>query len=167
MKTPALALPLLFGLSLALQGCSPSPAGPVDSTSNTEPRTAGAQLPLVVVHKNASCGCCNDWVEHMRAAGFRVQVRNEDNLNPVKERVGVPVGMGSCHTAEIGGYFVEGHVPAADIKRLLAERPAAKGLVVPGMPVGSPGMEAPDGRSQPYTVGLVGPDGATTAYARH
>lgn len=126
-----------------------------------------AALPRMVVNKSASCGCCGLWVEHMRAAGFEVEVRNSDNVHPVKERVGVPVGKGSCHTAEVGGYFVEGHVPADDIKRLLAQKPDAKGLVLPGMPAGSPGMEMPDGTKQAYTVELVQRDGATTAFARH
>ena len=126
-----------------------------------------ASLPLVVVHKSPSCGCCVAWVEHMQRAGFVVEVRNVDNLDPVKTRVGVPAGKGSCHTAEVGGYFVEGHVPADDVKRLLTERPDAKGLTVPGMPMGSPGMEVPDGRVQAYTVELVDRDGATSAYAQH
>jgi hypothetical protein len=124
-------------------------------------------LPPVVVHKSPTCGCCALWVDHMRAAGFQVEVRDTDNLNPVKESVGVPIGKGSCHTAEVGGYFVEGHVPADDIKRLLAEKPAAKGLVLPGMPMGSPGMEAPDGSVAPYTVELVARDGSTHAFAQH
>ena len=124
-------------------------------------------LPLVVVHKNPTCGCCEGWVDHMRQAGFRVEVRDEDNLDPVKQRLGVPHGKGSCHTAEVGGYLVEGHVPAQDVKRLLAEKPDAKGLVLPGMPMGSPGMEMPDGTVQPYTVELVKPDGSTSAYAVH
>ncbi|HEY0660303.1 MAG TPA: DUF411 domain-containing protein [Lysobacter sp.] len=126
-----------------------------------------SRLPLMVVHKSASCGCCGLWVDHMRQAGFTVEVRNEDNLNPIKERVGVPYGKGSCHTAEVGGYFIEGHVPAADVKRLLAEKPEAKGLVLPGMPLGSPGMEVPDGTVQSYTVELVDKQGATTAFAKH
>ena len=121
----------------------------------------------MVVHKNESCGCCNGWVDHMRAAGFAVEVRNEDNLDPVKTRLGVPPGKGSCHTAEVGGYLIEGHVPAEDIRRLLAQRPDARGLVLPGMPLGSPGMEMPDGRSQPYTVELVLRDGSTRPYATH
>ncbi|MCJ0824779.1 DUF411 domain-containing protein [Luteimonas sp. 50] len=166
MKSLALA-PALLGLALALASCTPTSAAPGSTSDDARPVTAAAKLPLVVVHKNASCGCCNDWIEHVRAAGFRVQVRNEVNLNPIKERVGVPLGKGSCHTAEVDGYFVEGHVPAADIKRLLAERPAARGLVLPGMPIGSPGMESPDGRSQPYTVELVGFDGGTSAFSRH
>jgi len=103
----------------------------------------------------------------MRAAGFKVDVRDVDDLDSVKSRVGIPFGKGSCHTAEVGGYFVEGHVPALDIKRLLAEKPDAKGLVVPGMPAGSPGMEMPDGRVQPYVVELVGRDGTTSDFAHH
>lgn len=129
--------------------------------------TASLPLPLVVVHKSPSCGCCGLWVEHMQQAGFPVEVRNLDNVNPIKERLGVPLGKGSCHTAEVGGYFVEGHVPADDVKRLLVEKPVAKGLVLPGMPAGSPGMETPDGRVQPYVVELVGEDGDTKAFAQH
>jgi len=152
---------------------APEPPAPA-ATSSAEVDTAtpamtpvDASLPLVVVHKSPSCGCCVAWVEHMQRAGFVVEVRNVDNLDPVKTRVGVPAGKGSCHTAEVGGYFVEGHVPADDVKRLLAERPDAKGLTVPGMPMGSPGMEVPDGRVQAYTVELVGRNGATSAYAQH
>jgi len=119
------------------------------------------------VHKNESCGCCKLWVQHLEKAGFSVQVIDEDNLGPIKERVGVPYGKGSCHTAEVAGYFVEGHVPATDIQRLLRERPQAKGLTVPGMPAGSPGMEVPSGQVVPYEVLLVGKDGSTSVYARH
>ena len=157
MKKMSLALIAMF--ALLLQGCTESVAAPPQA--GTEP------LPRVLVHKNEYCGCCNGWVEHMRKAGFPVEVRNVDNLDPVKTRVGVPAGKGSCHTAEVGGYFIEGHVPAADVKRLLSERPDARGLVLPGMPLGSPGMESPDGRSVPYTVELVGPRGETTPYASH
>jgi len=103
----------------------------------------------------------------MKHTGFDVQVREVDNLGPIKEALGVPVGMGSCHTAEIGGYFIEGHVPPEDVQRLLAEKPAARGLSVPGMPMGSPGMETPDGRVQPYEVLLIAEDGSATVYARH
>ncbi len=167
------------GLALCLTFALPACAGneePAATESNRAPAPTitpvnlanrSPDLPRVVVHKSASCGCCASWVEHMRKNGFEVDVRNEDNLNPIKERVGVPVGKGSCHTGEVGGYFVEGHVPADDIKRLLTEKPDAKGVVVPGMPAGSPGMEMPDGKTQPYTVELVGRDGSTTAFARH
>lgn len=130
-------------------------------------QAAESALPSVTVYKNASCGCCRLWVQHLVRAGFTVQVKNVANLNPVKQRVGVPVGMGSCHTAEVGGYFVEGHVPAQDIRRLLREHPRAKGLVVPGMPAGSPGMEVPSGKVQPYDVQLVAPEGKTSVFARH
>jgi hypothetical protein len=151
MNLKALALSLLLGL--ALSGCSPS--------------TAETSLPGVTVHKSESCGCCKIWVDRLRDAGFPVDVRNEDNLNAVKQRVGIPYGMGSCHTAEVEGYFVEGHVPVEDIKRLLRERPDAKGLTVPGMPAGSPGMEVPSGQVQPYEVLLVAKDGSTSVWSRH
>ena len=124
-------------------------------------------LPTLIVHKNESCGCCRAWVRHMKLAGFPVDVRNVSNLGPIKERVGIPVAMGSCHTAEVGGYFVEGHVPAEDVKRLLAEHPGAKGITVPAMPVGSPGMESPSGKIQPYDVYLVALDGTVSVFAHH
>lgn len=124
-------------------------------------------LPPVVVHKSPACGCCTHWVDHLRQSGFEVEVREVGNLDPVKTRVGVPPGKGSCHTAEVAGYFVEGHVPAGDIRRLLAERPDARGLTLPGMPLGSPGMEVPDGTVQPYAVELVARDGTTGVFSRH
>lgn len=133
------------------------------SAATTEPST----LPAVLVYKTPTCGCCELWVDHLREAGFSVEIRDQVDLNPIKLKVGIPPAKGSCHTAEVGGYFVEGHVPADDIKRLLSEKPDAKGLVVPGMPMGSPGMEVADGRTQPYTVELVERDGSTTAFARH
>ena len=116
MKAFAIVPTLL--LAFVLTGCSPS--------------SAQSALPLVKVTKNPSCGCCKIWVERLRDAGFQVEVNDVDNLNSVKQRVGLPYGMGSCHTAEVGGYFVEGHVPVEDIKRLLRERPQARGLAVPG-----------------------------------
>ena len=151
--------------------CTRTPSvadNPTSPSHVTVPATLReSALPLVVVHKDPSCGCCTAWVKHLQDAGFTVEVREEGDLNPIKERVGVPYGKGSCHTAEVGGYFVEGHVPAEDIKRLLTEKPDAKGLVVPGMPAGSPGMELPDGSVQAYTVELVHRDGSTVAYAQH
>ncbi|HLM53647.1 MAG TPA: DUF411 domain-containing protein [Pseudoxanthomonas sp.] len=128
---------------------------------------AAAALPEVHVHRDANCSCCILWVNHLREAGFKVKVTDEADMGAIKRRVGIPEGKSSCHTAEVGGYFVEGHVPAQDIKRLLAQRPAAKGLVLPGMPLGSPGMEVPDGTVQPYTVELVGNDGSTREWSRH
>lgn len=128
---------------------------------------AAAATPLVVVHKTPTCGCCGVWVTHMEKAGFKTQVHNLDDLAPVKQRLGVPAGLASCHTAQVDGYFVEGHVPAADVQRLLRERPKAKGLAVPGMPAGSPGMEVPSGRVDRYDVMLVGNDGKATVFATH
>jgi len=127
---------------------------------------AAAEQPELVVHKSPSCGCCGLWVDHMRKAGFAAKVNNVDNMSPIKERVGIPYGMGSCHTAEVGGYFIEGHVPAEQVVRLLKEKPKAKGLTVPNMPIGSPGMEQGD-TQQPYEVHLVNLDGTTTVYARY
>jgi hypothetical protein len=131
------------------------------------PSRKASPLPHMVVHKSATCGCCAAWVDHVRHAGFEVEVRDEVELGAVKDKLGVPADMVSCHTAVVGGYYIEGHVPADDIKRLLAERPKAKGLVLPGMPMGSPGMEMPDGRAQPYAVGLVKADGTTQVFASH
>lgn len=145
--------------ALAAGGCKRESASPSV--------TATASAVQMVVYKTPSCGCCDGWVEHMRKAGFAVTVHEFDNLNDVKTRAGVPFGMGSCHTAEIDGYFIEGHVPASDIRRLLAEKPAVKALVLPGMPIGSPGMEDSSGRVEPYTVMQVGKDGATSEFAHH
>lgn len=137
------------------------------SVETTVVSSGPAALPKVVVHKSPSCGCCALWVKHMREAGFSVDVRNTDNLEPVKKRLGVPLGKGSCHTAQVGTLVVEGHVPAGDIKRLLAANDGAKGLVLPGMPAGSPGMEMPDRRVQRYTVEKVNADGSTSPFATH
>lgn len=111
-------------------------------------------LPEVVVHRDPSCGCCGAWAEHLRRAGFSVTMVETGNRNTIKQRLGVPADLISCHTAEIAGYVVEGHVPASAIRRLLAERPPAAGLAVPGMPVGSPGMEG--GAPDTYEVVLFG-----------
>jgi hypothetical protein len=116
--------------------------------------------------KSPSCGCCNDWVAHLRRAGFRVRITDVADVTPTARRLGVPDDLRSCHTASVGGYAIEGHVPAADIRRLLAQRPAAAGLAVPGMPMGSPGMEHGAMR-QPYQVILFTRAGRRTVFARH
>ena len=122
------------------------------------PRRGHAEaLPLVSVSKDPSCGCCDGWVAHIEAAGFPVKVVESSDMDSLKQRLGVPAELASCHTAEVGGYVVEGHVPAAAIRRLLAERPDATGLAVPGMPAGSPGMDFPGVDPEPYEVFLVGP----------
>lgn len=121
----------------------------------------GPRKPLVEVWKDPECGCCQDWVRHMQEHGFALQVHQSGNA-AMRARLGMPQRFGSCHTALVGGYVIEGHVPAADVQRLLREKPAAIGLAVPGMPVGSPGMDGPayGGRRDPFQVLLVGRDGA-------
>ena len=128
------------------------------------PAAAGA----MTVYKTASCGCCKDWVEHVRAAGFEVEARDVSRAQLIehKKRLGVDPRMASCHTAVIDGYVVEGHVPAADIGRMLEESPEIAGIGVPGMPVGSPGMEVGD-RTEPYTVIAFDGRGGFRAFARH
>ena len=145
---------------------SPQAAMPAGATKAT-PSAQTSALPVALVHKSPTCGCCTAWVQHLRKAGFTVRIDQREDLEPLKKRLGVPLGKGSCHTAEIGGLIVEGHVPAEDIKRLLADRGTARGLVVPGMPMGSPGMEVPDGRVQRYTVERINADGSTSPFATH
>jgi hypothetical protein len=123
------------------------------------------ELPTMTLWKSPWCGCCGNWVEHVRAAGFKVQVKEIEDLGVVKRMAAVPDDMQSCHTARVGGYTVEGHVPASDILRLLDERPNALGLVVPGMPSGSPGME--NGEQDPYDVFLLKHDGETEVISSH
>ena len=120
--------------------------------------TEASGWPTAMVYKSPTCGCCTKWIDHLRENGFEVQIREPADMDAVKDRLEVPTDMRSCHTAVIGGYVVEGHVPATDIKRLLRDRPKAKGLAVPGMPLGSPGMEA-GSRQQAYTVWLLNQGG--------
>jgi hypothetical protein len=122
-------------------------------------RPAFAAEAAIKVHKDPNCGCCSGWAQHLRNAGFTVEVENATDLASVRKRLGVPPELAACHTAEVSGYVLEGHVPAPAVRRLLAERPKARGLAVPGMPVGSPGMEGGD--PEPYTVVLFGPGGQT------
>ena len=125
-----------------------------------------AAAATLVVTKSAYCGCCKDWVEHMKKAGFAVQVHEVDDVTPTARKLGVPDKLRSCHTSQIGGYAIEGHVPAADVKRLLATRPKAAGLAVPGMVAGSPGMEQ-GGHKEPYQVLLFDKAGKTKVFASH
>jgi len=119
----------------------------------------------VEVWKGPTCGCCREWIRHIEASGFQVQSHDNGNTE-IRARLGMPVKYGSCHTARVGGYVLEGHVPARDIRRLLQEKPRAIGLAVPGMPVGSPGMDGPEyqGRKDAYQVLLVARDGTTMPY---
>lgn len=159
---------LAIAFCLPLAACADPVAPPTASAQAPQPvLQTSAAPPAMRVHKTATCGCCSVWIDHMREAGFEVEAIDEQDLGAVKARLGVPFAKGSCHTAEIEGYLVEGHVPAEDIRRLLAERPDARGLVLPGMPLGSPGMEMPDGRRQAFTVELVDRDGTTRPFSHH
>jgi hypothetical protein len=128
------------------------------------PVVAREALPQVQVFKNPSCGCCGAWVDHMKAAGFAVNVTEVDDNSVARRKYGLPDRFGSCHTAVVAGYAVEGHVPANDVKKLLAMKPVAIGLAVPGMPVGSPGMEM-GSRKDPYQVLLVAKDGRERVFS--
>ena len=121
--------------------------------------------PVIEVYKSASCGCCEGWVKHLREQGFAVRAHDVGNPGAYREKFGIPGDLGSCHTGLVQGYAIEGHVPAADIRRLLAQRPKARGLAVPSMPLGSPGMEGP--RKDPYDVLLVASDGRRTVFTHY
>jgi hypothetical protein len=116
-----------------------------------------AESSAILVHKDPNCSCCSGWVKHLKDAGFTVTVEKTTDLQPVRKRLGVPADLAACHTAEVDGYVLEGHVPAVAVRRLLKERPTAIGLAVPGMPAGSPGMEG--GVPQKYEVVIFGATG--------
>ena len=124
------------------------------------------QLPVVEVFKSPDCGCCANWVKHLEANGFKTKVTNTEAIDEVKTRMNVPKKVQSCHTAVVDGYVLEGHVPSADVKRLLKDRPAVVGLAVPGMPMGSPGMEVGN-RVQRYDVVSFDKQGATRVFASY
>lgn len=128
------------------------------------PLFAAAAGPVVEVYKSEYCGCCHEWAKHLEDNGFTVKATNVENPSDYREKFGIPKELGSCHSAKVGGYALEGHVPANEIKRLLTEKPKARGLAVPAMPMGSPGMEG--SRRDPYDVVLVNKDGGKSVY-RH
>ena len=170
IRLPRFFPSLLIATTLA--ACSQAVPVPVDTahaaTATPSPRkTATSPAPGITVHRDAYCGCCHLWIEHLRKEGFEVDDRVQSDMNIVKERLGISPEHASCHTAEVAGYAVEGHVPASDIRRLLKERPRIHGLVLPGMPVGSPGMEVEGVDGEAYTVLTVGHDGTTSVYAQH
>jgi len=145
---------LLVIAGLALAGSVALAAAP--------PAQQSAQM---TVYKTPTCGCCAQWVEHMKKAGFKVQVQDMDDLTEIKQASGVPIPIRTCHTAVVGGYVIEGHVPADLVKKVLAEKPKATGIAVPGMPIGSPGMESGN-EKQSYDVVLFDKTGKTTVYAK-
>jgi hypothetical protein len=138
-------------------------------------RSLGAQgpatqptLPMMTVYKSSTCGCCKLWVDHAKSHGFPVRVVDTDDLGGVKRDLGIPAQLASCHTVVVGGFLIEGHVPAVDVKRLLATRPRVRGLAVPGMPIGAPGMEqgAPADYTR-YDVIAFATNGTMTVFATH
>jgi len=136
---------------------------PLTPIQATEQSTSAQSLPVVEMTKQPQCGCCTAWADHLRAEGFEVNITETRAMWGVKRMAGIPEKLDACHTATVGGYVVEGHVPADDIKRLLSERPDVKGIAVPGMPIGSPGMEM-DGRTEPYDVLSFDADGRTEVF---
>lgn len=151
-QKPRWIKPLLASVAIAVGATAASLSGPTFAAEFT-------------VYKSPWCGCCSKWVYHLQASGHTVSTKDIENLDMVKKKAGVPERLQSCHTAMVEGYVIEGHVPSKDIERLLAERPMAKGLAVPGMPIGSPGMEG--GAPDKYTVMLINPDGSSDVFARH
>jgi len=132
---------------------------------NPKPTEADTTLPVVTVYKSPTCGCCSKWVKHMESNGFKVITKNRNNLNSIKQQFGIKPEYQSCHTAKIGNYVVEGHVPADDIKRMLDKKPQIDGLAVPGMPMGSPGMEGH--RKDNYAVLAIKKGEVATVFSRH
>lgn len=157
-RTPALVKAFALGIVLALVGL-----GAYTWWGRTQ---AAAALPTVTVYQSPTCGCCSKWVDHLRANGFEVTAEHRTDMSVVKAELGVPYRLTSCHTARVGDYVVEGHVPADDIKRLLRDRPPVAGLTVPGMPVGSPGMEQ-GARQDPYDVLAFTDGGGVGVFARY
>jgi hypothetical protein len=127
----------------------------------------GSTAPVTLtVYKSPTCGCCAKWVDHVKAAGFEAVVHDDDDMDTVKDNLGVPRALRSCHTAQVEKYLIEGHVPAEDIRRLLAERPRVAGLAVPGMPGSSPGMAVPGAPHEPFEVLSFQLDGTTRLFAK-
>lgn len=154
--TAAVAVGIASAVAVARSGESP-PAEPPDAAEELV-----QEAPRVTVYKSPQCGCCAKWVDHLREAGFQVTALDVEDVSPVKREHGITAGIASCHTATVDGYVIEGHVPADVIARLLEERPEVKGLAVPGMPIGSPGMEGP--REDPYDILAFDADGRTRVY---
>ena len=166
MKSPALIVVTLFFALFAAPIVSESAQAESTQAKSTQAKsTRAAGLPAMTVWKSPSCGCCAGWVTHMRGNGFTVTVKETEDLGVVKKLSAVPDRLQSCHTAKVGGYVIEGHVPAKDVKRLLKTRPSAHGLAVPGMPSGSPGME--NGQYDRYDVLLFKRDGGTTVFGSY
>jgi len=162
---------ILFAVTAAMLaacgGQSDSRAASAQNADGSARLTLSNSDSLVIVYKSPTCGCCTGWVEHMQEQGFKVEVHDVSDLNAIKRQFAVPSDLESCHTALHGGYVIEGHVPAEDIRRLLAERPAIAGIAAPGMPVGSPGMEVPGRAADRYDVVAFDKSGGRSTFASH
>jgi hypothetical protein len=177
MKTSGIAFGAfaLVGAAVFVLGNESDPAAPAAAPMQSAPapvRTASLlgeapEAGVVKVYKAPTCGCCGDWIRHLEEAGFTVEAVDIANMMAVKAELGLPGELGSCHTAIIDGYLVEGHVPAQDIQRMLAERPDIRGLAVPGMPVGSPGMEVEGRPADAYDVVAFDAAGGRSVYASY
>ena len=141
----------LFLLSIAMISFNPNNQVFADNT-----------LPEITVYKTPTCGCCSKWVSHLESNGFKVNAINQRDLSSLKQQLGISPSLQACHTAKIGNYFVEGHVPASDIKKMLATKPDIQGITVPGMPMGSPGMEG--ARKDSYDVLAINKDASVTVF---
>ena len=158
MKKKRFLRPFAIGVSVVALALTTG-AAPVS------PVTAGEKKPVITVYKDAGCGCCKSWVAHLIKHGYRVDAKDTPDMTEVKRALGVPEALTACHTAVVNGYLIEGHVPAADIARLLKDKPKVAGLAVPGMPMGSPGMEGP--RAQHYKVLSFDKAGKTKVFASY
>ena len=153
-----------FGV-VAVTGCSRAPEPDQAQAEAPAGSQAAPQLAAMTVYRDPSCGCCQSWAEIAGKAGYQVSVVDRPDMSAIKRKLGVPEELASCHTTVVGGYVIEGHVPLAEVQRLLAARPAGlKGIAVPGMPRGSPGMEMPDGSTDPFQVMAFGRDGEVSVF---
>lgn len=155
-----------IALSVSLVAKLPSSQSTKAPTVREVSTTSGVTSRTISVFRSPNCGCCQQWMKHLQKAGFQVQDNIIKDLTPVKQQYGIPEELAACHTATVAGYVIEGHVPAEDIQRLLAENPDLAGLAVPGMPIGSPGMESGD-YVEPYTVFSITNAGKTKTFAKH
>lgn len=154
-------IPVVLLMVLFVAGCQSNASQPAPMAE------ASLELPTMMVYKSPTCGCCSKWVDYLRAQGMEVKTQDMEDMRSIKERFGVPDKLASCHTAVVGGYVVEGHVPIEDIRRLLQERPNATGITVPGMPIGSPGMEVEGRPADAYQVVQFDAQGTTKVFATH
>ena len=155
------------GAAALVAGVATTAAAQQPAAKGAAAKPAKAAKPAMTVYKSPTCGCCEQWIEHLEQAGFAVTASNTDDVDTIKRQVGVPDALASCHTGLVSGYVVEGHVPADAIRRMLREKPSIAGIATPGMPVGSPGMEVPGGRKDAFDVVAFDRKGKTRVWASY